>query len=292
LAERYFDKFQLINYANTVVRNITQRTKILNNVYDNPIFYYSYDINQNERPDNISNRYYSDQYKSWILYLSNGIIDPYYGWYLDTDTFNDFIRKKYGSLANAKSKITFFRNNWYADPNPVISANVYNNLAPNLVKFYEPVPINDVITASPRQYVRKQIDLKLQTNALSKYSITNNNTFIIDEIVDITFSITEKGTGQVVYFDEETLILQHLNGVVVKENESGTLISRESKLSLAFTNPTLIANNIPAGESVYWEAITYFDYENELNESRKSIQVLKSEYSQQISKQLKNLLAE
>ena len=58
----------------------------------------------------------------------------------------------------------------------------------------------------------------------------------------------------------------------------------------AFTAINSSTLNIPADEASFWSPVTYFDYENELNERNKSILVLKSEYSGNVSKQLKQLL--
>ena len=127
MPERYFQKFQLINYANTIAVNITQRSVVLNSVYSNPSLYYLYNIKPHERPDTIADEYYQDQYMSWILYLTNKMVDPYYDWNLDQDTFDAFIIKKYGSYENASSKITYFRNNWYTQPQQ-LSVSQYTNI--------------------------------------------------------------------------------------------------------------------------------------------------------------------
>lgn len=290
--ERYFEKFQTISYANTTVRNITQRTTILQSVYNNPILYYPYDIRQGERPDMIADRYYDDQYMAWLLYLSNSVIDPYYDWYLDPTTFDAFLTKKYGSLANAVNKIKYYRNNWYNDQNPIISASVYNALPSTSVKFYEPVPINGVVTNNPGEYTRRKEDWKIQTNAIAKYEVANGVSFTTDEIVDVNFSLTISGSGQVTFANTTTVILQHLSGTVTTGTITGSsyLYGRESKTNTVFTSATSVVNNIPAGESSFWSPVTYFDYENEINERNKSILVLKSIYSNKVSKQLKDLL--
>mgnify|MGYP001600190963 CR=1 FL=1 len=88
--DKYFEKFPVISYANTAARDITRRTAILSSIYSNPTLYYPYQIEQFERPDNISDRYYNDQYMDWILYMTNKIVDLYYDWYMDDNTFNNF----------------------------------------------------------------------------------------------------------------------------------------------------------------------------------------------------------
>ena len=290
--ERYFDKFEQIQYANTTVRNITQRTVFLNSVYNNPFFYYPYDIQQGERPDMIADRYYGDQYMSWLLYMSNKVIDPYHDWYVDQTTFEEFIVKKYGSLANAMTKIKYYRNNWYSDPAPTITAAVYENLDPALRKFYEPVPINDVIVNNPREYTRKKEDWSIRTNAISRYATANGAGFVTTEVVDVVFGLSSQGTGQVAFANTTTVVLENLSGVVTTGTISGSsyMKGRESLTNTAFTTATSVANNIPAAETGYWTAVTLYDYETEINERNKSILVLKSDYSSGAARQLRDLL--
>lgn len=292
MTERYFEKFQTVQYSNTAVKNITQRTVFVASVYNNPLFYYPYDIAEGERPDMIADRYYKDQYQAWQLYLANKVVDPYYDWYVDQSTFDQFIVKKYGSLANAVTKIKYYRNNWYSDPSPTISAQQYSTLDPALQKFYTPVPINDTVVASPRQYQRKQEDWKIQTNAIAKYSVANGASFIHDEVCDVKFSTSQVGVGQVAFANTTTVILQNLSGVVTTGTITGSssLTGRESGTTTIFTAAQSIANNIPAAETTYWSPVTYYEYEREINEQNKSILVLKSQYAPKVSKQLKDLL--
>lgn len=290
--ERYFEKFQTIQYANTVAKNITQRATFLASVYNNPLFYYPYDIAQGERPDMIADRYYSDQYMAWSLYLANKVIDPYYDWYMDQSTFNEFIIKKYGSLATAMTKVKHYTNNWFSDPNPTIAASTYDVLNFNLQKFYEPVPINGVVTASPREYTRRRIDWKVKTNAVSKYSVANGAGFIAGEIVNVTFGLSETGTGQISFANTTTVLLESLSGVVTTGTISGSsyLYGRESKSNTAFTTANSVANTIPSIESPYWSPVTYYDYETDVNEKNKSILVLKSQFAPKLARQLKEIL--
>lgn len=292
MVERYFEKFQTIQYANTVAKNITQRTVFLSAVYNNPLFYYPYDIAPGERPDMIANRYYSDQYMAWSLYMANKVVDPYYDWYLDQATFDAFIAKKYGSLAVAMTKIKHYTNNWYSDPSPIISADAYNVLNYSLQKFYEPVPINGMITASPREYTRRRTEWKVKTNAIAKYSVANGAGFATDEVVNITFGPTQTGTGQVAFANTTTVILQSLSGIVTTGTISGSsyLYGRESSTNTVFTTANTVATNIPSIESSYWSPVTYYDHENSVNEQNKSITVLKSQFAPKIARQLKDLL--
>ena len=92
MAEKYFEKFPIVTYANNQAIDITERVIFTDNTLKNPYVFYTYDINHYERPDQFAYRYYGDQYYSWLLYLSNNITDPYYDWYIREDELNSLIK--------------------------------------------------------------------------------------------------------------------------------------------------------------------------------------------------------
>ena len=130
--DRYFDKFSSITYANTTSVDIIRRVKVLDKYYSSPYYFYPYDISEKERADQFSNRYYKDSYKSWIVYLSNKIIDPYYEWYMHDREFYEFLANKYGSVYNAQTRIKYYRNDWEGVED--IAVNYYDALDNNLKK--------------------------------------------------------------------------------------------------------------------------------------------------------------
>jgi len=291
MSEKYFEKFKLIQYSNTVAIDITQRVKVLSNAYNNPNLYYLDNIRPYERADNLAFNYYDDQYMSWILYLTNGIIDPYYDWNLDQDTFKNFIVKKYGTLENAVSKIKYYRNNWYNNQQQ-ISVSSYNNLNDNLKQYYEPVYLDELKSSTVYSYKRRRIDWKHNTNAVSKYNIANGSMFTTDEIVNVVFDTNNLGQGQIKFSNASVVILQHLSGITTSGaiTANSYLYGTESKTNTAFTTATSIANNISAIESSYWSPVTYYEHENEINVNNMSIKILEKSYSTRISKELKRLL--
>jgi hypothetical protein len=287
MSDNYFAKFPLILYNGQAVINITERTAFLNTVYNNPYLYYQYNIKPGERPDNIADRYYENQYMDWILYLSNKVIDPYYDWYLDQNSFNNYIVLKYGSIQKAFSKIKFYRNNWYENIDQ-ISPSAFALLNGDQQSFYNPIYSDDTQTLLIG-YVRNSNNLKITTNGIATYN-ANGSGFINDEVVNVTFSNGSTGRGQILFTNTSIVNIQHLSGTTVL-GLSGYLNGNESFINASFTSATLIANNIPSSsQQIYWSPVSYYDYENEINERNKSIQVLNSRYSSQISSQLDTLL--
>ena len=174
--DRYFDKFPIITYSNTQIVDITKRVSILDSVSRNPYVFYPYDISDNERADQISSRYYKDSYKSWIIYLSNKILDPYNEWYMNDEEFQEFLIKKYDTIVNAYEKVKFYRNDWINSDN--ISVSRYDALTPKLKNYWEPVYSTGTNISS---YKRKEADWSINTNKIVSY-VVSNTSFVNNEI--------------------------------------------------------------------------------------------------------------
>lgn len=97
----YFKNFPSVMYNGKSVVNITRRSKILEQLYSQPINFLSYTINEGERAEEIAYHYYNDIGKVWLVYLANNIIDPSNQWPLDTIEFNKMIMNKYAAQAKA-----------------------------------------------------------------------------------------------------------------------------------------------------------------------------------------------
>ena len=293
MAENYFKKFPAVQYANTYAVDLTARSVITSTVTTNPFAYYSYDISQGIRADEIADTYYNDQYMDWLLYLSNGIIDPYYQWYLPNDKFNTYLMSKYGTtISNIQNKVTFYRNNWYDGDRLSVSA--YNALPSNHHRYYQPIRNTD--TSEILAYIRTRADWTINTNALVSVECAANN-FTNNEVVYIRFDASHIGRGQVSYSSSNNLILQHVSGTLyanatVTITGNSYVYGTESGSNVALTSTTSLANNIVSGEEIYWDPVTIYDYENEKNESRKTIKVIDSGLSGALSSRLTQLMAQ
>lgn len=105
----YFSDFPQIEYQAKIARSIMARPRIASSLLSNPAAIYSYTVNNDLRPDQVAHLYYGDSELLWLIFLANNIVDPYYGWPLTQNTFQDFIISKYGTIATAKSTIKHYR---------------------------------------------------------------------------------------------------------------------------------------------------------------------------------------
>jgi hypothetical protein len=274
---------------------------MLDKVSENPYVFYPYEITSNERADQLSARYYEDQYKSWIIYLVNNIVDPYYEWYMSEREFTDFLVKKYGSFYDAQTKIKYYRNNWIGQDN--IDVSTFNAMSAGMQKYWEPtLGTNNRING----YTRKKNDWTLTTNKIITYG-ANTTTFSVytdkglgfkvDEICDIVFDDYNSGKGQFVASSNSEILIQHVSGSYYTSNSvsitsNSYIYGTESKVNTKFISVSTAANNIPDDEVVYWSPITYFEYETERNEYNKTVRILDSDYKQNMVESLKQKIKE
>jgi hypothetical protein len=101
----YFQQFPTINYNEHQVRNILARVKLTEVLNSTQLTYFDYQLDEGDQAWIIADQYYGSVDRTWLVYLSNNIIDPFYEWYMDTFTFENYITKKYGSLSAAKANL-------------------------------------------------------------------------------------------------------------------------------------------------------------------------------------------
>jgi hypothetical protein len=93
---RYFENFPTIDYEGQKVKDITRRSSFTEFVAANPMLYLPFTIKEGERPEDIANYYYGSTDFTWLVYMSNNIIDPYHQWPMAEQDFNNYLVAKYG----------------------------------------------------------------------------------------------------------------------------------------------------------------------------------------------------
>lgn len=98
---KFFKYFPKVYYDLTgsdgfdVVTNITTRFTFDQNLKENSIVFYEYDIQEGDTPEIIAYKFYKDPERHWIVLLYNNILDPSNEWPLFGDAFNRYVDKKY-----------------------------------------------------------------------------------------------------------------------------------------------------------------------------------------------------
>ena len=265
----YFNFFPSTEYANTIVTNIITKVKFDQSVQKNLAVFYPYTIEQGERPDQIAARYYENPELDWIIYLANDIMDPYYEWPLSQNQFYEYIKAKYGSVSAAQAKIAFYRNN-YASDDTVLSISGYNSLSYLLKKYFKPViGFNGEIVS----YERKESDLVLETNQVIDLTISSG-----------TFSVGNKfiqgnSSGFVTFANTSHVVIDKVTGSFTTGAATGATI----------TAANTVSQPISTTEASYWEPVSSYTYEEELNDSKLHIRILDRAYVGKIEKDMREL---
>lgn len=285
MTETYFSKFPTIQYDDKVTRNITERVSILTKTPKRiPTQYYPYELNESLRSDILAGNYYQDATLDWLIWLTNGMTDPYYDWYLNTDDFGRYIIEKYGSIEYAQNLVLYYRNNWHDDPNHLTVA-AFNALPAIQKRYYTPnfSGGNKII-----DYQRAPVDWTASTNRILKLDLLSiTGTFSNNEVLTIISGGTQVGAAQVVSQTNNTIFCQHISGNV---NIGYDVSGWQSNATGTINTNNMISEVLANSEFVYYSPVYAYDIENERNEKNKFIFLLDANYAlptaEEIRKQL------
>ena len=99
---KYFSNLPKILYtseggSSILYTNLMARASIKENLLNNSLLYYTYDIQEEDTPEIVAHKYYGDVYRYWIILLTNQIMDPQWNWPLSGRNFEKYMSEKYGN---------------------------------------------------------------------------------------------------------------------------------------------------------------------------------------------------
>lgn len=287
----YFEKYKTISYNGYTALDIISSAKLVERFINNPYVYYPYELSTDPRADVLAYQYYDDAYYSWLIYFANKVIDPYYDWFLPDDDFMEFVASKYGSVETAQKKVIFYRTNWYNDDRQ-ISPSVFDNTFTATEKKYWDKKYNEEV-GIVLYYYRKPQDITMNTNKIITFDTTNVGTFTVGDLVDIRRNSADVGTAEVLTSNTSSVTIKNIY-LTAGDMVAGDIIRHDSNTSIYSTVIDTLNTvvNIPDAEMSYWEPVTYFDYENELNTAKKSVKLVDNKLAFDISEALSDAMSE
>ena len=276
----YFNKIPTIIYNGQVAKNLLARAKLSDSTMKNKTAFYPYIMDETDRADTLSHHYYDSPNYTWLIWMSNNTIDPYYSMTMTEENFNNYIINKYGSTVKAMRKIVYYRTIYNSDTR--ISVSAYNSLIPRFMKYYD--PILD-INGNVNQYkIKADSDITNTNKIVTMTLATVNGNFTVGEEIQVN------GTNYafVTLVDGTTVTCQHVNGSFQVGN---TITGQDSGAYGRVASVNTLVETIAFTDSAYWEPITYYDYEREINEGKKQIKLLDSRYKGQAESELKRLMS-
>lgn len=276
----YFNKIPTIIYNGQVAKNLLARAKLSDQTLNNKTAFYPYTMDENDRADTLSQHYYENSGYTWLIWMANNTIDPYYSMPLTEADFSNYMISKYGSEAKAMRKIAFYRTTYNSEERISISA--YSSLIPRFMKYYEPVlDVNGMVAG----YKRKSDLDTTNTNRIVTLTLStvNGNLTVGEEI-----QVNGTNYGFVTLVDGTTVTCQHVNGTF---SVGDTITGQDSGATATVTSATTLVETIAFTDAAYWEPISAYDYERELNEDKKEVKLLDVRYKGQAESELKRLMS-
>jgi hypothetical protein len=298
---RYFQKFNLTDYNGQTAINLMKRVAFDDKAKNFVTNFYAYTLNRGDRIDTVAFDYYDDVDFDWLIFHINDIIDPHYDVALGDFEFENYIKKKYGNERNAKRKIVYYQNNWRSDDS-IISSAAYQALSGDFN------PSGDTTGDFPDDVANRKKYWTAMRNAIGVigYKRKEDNTiYSTNRIESINFTTeisTPLQTGEIIVRDDSTRATVSWSNTTscVYQNVLGDFTSASDyAVTSETTNQTVtfdasthavLRRVIPVSEEVYFKAVTAYDREVELNESKRDIYLADKLNKESINQQLNDLL--
>ena len=95
----YFSYFPKGVHTEQRVTDITRRVDFRKTAFADPYAFQPYQIKGDDRAEDIALYYYGDVAFTWLVWMSNRVIDPYYEWPMSNENFDRYFIKKYTTLS-------------------------------------------------------------------------------------------------------------------------------------------------------------------------------------------------
>lgn len=250
----YFDKLPKIQYdinrsliapKYVTSTNIFFRIRYIQEVLNNINSYFVAEVEDNETPEIIAEKAYGDAGAAWMITIANQIIDPQWEWPLSYNEFQKYIVNKYGSQENALTTYHHYEMliTRTLNPDNITTEKRYRINDYNLIENILSVPFN--------YYYPKVIENLLTTD--STLVKIDSTLYTVDQDLDVyerhDFSVLGLQPGSLAF-------TQYVNNYDV---DGKTIV-----------------------EVIKGNAVTNYEWEEEQNEQKRLIKIVKKEYYDQI----------
>lgn len=109
MSKGIFKNYPIISYNNKLSRNLMVSSKIIDDIFNVPAAFFEYVVEDGESPEEIALDVYGSKFFSWVVLLSNKILDVHNEWPKDYQQFTRYIIQKYGSIPAAKSTVVHYK---------------------------------------------------------------------------------------------------------------------------------------------------------------------------------------
>lgn len=299
---KFFDLFPTIPYDITgqaqnsnyeTATNIFFRLRIIREVVSNISSYYEYIIRDEDTPENLAFNFYDDAEAHWIILMANDIVDGQYDWPLSEKNLRKHIADKYRSATgNANSTdaqvLAWTQSNIHhyekvIERTESLSGTItktafqinYTSLTDGILTIS---PANGTFTVGETVYISNDTIATANFTAnVTSWSPSNGRLTISNSVKNPHLSIlyetikgnTSQANGVVASIDYPTVPFDYYTA----------LPSTQSYQVVQTANDRSVLVNI------YRNEVSYYDYEYELNDAKRTIKIIKPEYYPKIKEE-------
>jgi hypothetical protein len=275
------------------VKNLFKRGKLREDIFGNLTFFTKYKIIGNERPDNVAYKVYNDETLDWVVLLANNILNVQSEWPLTQQAFDKVMFEKYGDYETLYGGIHHYETTGIVNSNGVTVLpsgirvpNTWNTngnfIEVNNTKIGQIFSGNGTTPTTTATVTVNNGIFGLDVG--SQITINNVSESIYNGVVGVTSALIPFEDGRAVSFTYEL--------PSIPNDASPTLANpRTEEVLLTIENPNGTGNSYyyeyydeGLGYSVqlprdsFVRAVTNFEYENELEENKRNIFILKPQY--------------
>jgi hypothetical protein len=266
------NSFYFKNYS--IATNILLRFGFVKDLLDKGGTYYDYVITDDERPDTLADKIYGDPQAHWAILVANNMLNPNYDWPLNDNNFNNYIIGKYGSIANAKTTIHHYEKVVSRTEETTGINSIFRYVVDYDIKTQTNITLSDV------SGVYSAGEAVYQGSNLAYSSFSANVISWNTEDSRITLA---NAVGKIAKYSKLEGDSSTANGVVIIFNTPEA--PYDYYLSLPDEQAVTTYSNVAGRtvtETISRDAVTIYDYELYLNETKREIILIKPQYYAQL----------
>lgn len=291
----YFSNFPKFLYSTSLgvpnpkaAVNIIAKVNFLSQTVNNTSIFYDYSVKDGERPEDIANKMYKDPQKHWIVLLSNNITDPQYDWVLGSRQLEDYINKKYSSITFALNPSetynvsytvgeTVYQGSTIDKADCVGTVVAYNGTAKTLtIKFADQIFANNAnVTGASSNVTHKVVGITYNNDG---YNWASNTTYY--------YQVTEVASNNI---DNKKTTTKYQVSASDYNWATDAVIARNTNTSYSNTYNLVDGSTLTVNTTV--APVSYYDYEIDLNEQKRSIIIVKPLFVPSIENELRKLMS-
>ena len=170
------------------VKNLFKRVLLREDIYSNLMYFTKYDIQGDDRPDNVAHRIYSDSTLDWLILLSNNITHIPTEWPLSQNDFDRFLLDKYDSYDNLYNGVHHHETVEVKDSNEVIIVPAGLEVSADFTTTYYDYYVSDMVTKLDitRPVTNYQYEEKIQNKKREIFILKQEYVSVVmDDIADL-----------------------------------------------------------------------------------------------------------